>query len=104
MVVASEKESIRPYMLQHLQDLMVDMELYGGEPVRAFHAIWLQQLKQGHATWADKEVKLKYQRALVWHHVAAPLTRHHPPFRSSARSKEKAEKYHPVPPAGKTWR
>ena len=63
MVMILEKQSVRPYMLQHLQDLMADADLYGWEPIRAFHAIWFQQLEQSHVTWDNEEVKLKYQRA-----------------------------------------
>ena len=46
IVMAMEKESVRPYMLQHLQDLMADAELYSWEPARAFYAVWLQQSEQ----------------------------------------------------------
>ena len=60
-VMSVEKGSVRLYTLQHLQDIMADVELYGWEPIRAFHAIWLQQLEQGCVTWADEEVKLKYR-------------------------------------------
>ena len=51
--MAAEKGSVKPYMLQHLHDLMADAKLYGWEPVRAFHALWLQQLEQGCITWDD---------------------------------------------------
>ena len=47
MVMATEKESIRPYMLQHLQNLMADVELYGWELIWAFHSIWLQTTRAG---------------------------------------------------------
>ena len=46
-------------MMQHLQDIMGDAELYTWEPIWAFHAVWLQQLEQGHVTWADEEVKYR---------------------------------------------
>ena len=72
VVMVAEKRSIHHPMIQHLQDLMSDAELYGWEPVRAFHAIWLQQLEQGRVAWDDEQVKLKYTWALVWHHVAGP--------------------------------
>ena len=38
MIIASEKKSVRPYMLQHLEDLMEDVELYSWETVLAFGA------------------------------------------------------------------
>ena len=44
-VMAREKENIRSFMLQHLQELVEDLDLYGCEAVRAFHTIWLQQLE-----------------------------------------------------------
>ena len=50
---------------------MGDAEPYSWE-LRAFHTIWLQQLEQGRVNWADEEVKLKYRRTVVWHHVVAP--------------------------------
>ena len=57
-------------MSSHLTELMADTELYGWEDVRAFHAIWLQQMEQGRATWKDGYLKLTYRRALVWHQPA----------------------------------
>ena len=71
MVMAREKIAIKPYMLQHMQELMEDAESYGWELIRAYHAIWLQQLEQGRVSWPDEEKKMKYHRALVWHHVMA---------------------------------
>ena len=56
MIMALEKESIRPYMLQHFQDLKADAELYGWKPIRAFHAILVHHLEQGHITRANEEV------------------------------------------------
>ena len=53
-VMSAEKESVQLYMMQHLQDIMADAELYGWEPIWVFHAVWLQQLEQGHVTWADE--------------------------------------------------
>ena len=46
-VIEAEKPAIYPVMTWHLQESMGDSELYGWEPVRAFHAIWLQQLEHG---------------------------------------------------------
>ena len=39
MVMAREKDIVRPFMLQHLYELMEDAELYRWEPVRTFFAI-----------------------------------------------------------------
>ena len=40
-VMAKEKETVRPFMLQHMQKLIKDTELQSWEPVWAFHAVWL---------------------------------------------------------------
>ena len=71
-VMAAEKESVQSYMIQHLQDIMGDAELYGSGSILAFHAVSLQKLKQGCVTSVYEEVKLKYRRAFMWHCVTAP--------------------------------
>ena len=38
-VMLAKKEPMRPYVMQHLQDIMADVELYGWESIRAFHAL-----------------------------------------------------------------
>ena len=43
MVMTGEKENVRPFMLQHLQEEMEDVELYRWDPIRAFHAVWIKQ-------------------------------------------------------------
>ena len=48
----TDKPAIRPLMANHLVELMGDTELYGWEPVHAFHAVWLQQLMHGQVKWA----------------------------------------------------
>ena len=40
-----EKDQVKPYMIQHLQELMEDADSYGWEPAREYHAIWLQQME-----------------------------------------------------------
>ena len=77
-------------MIQHLQDLVDDVDLYGWEPVWAFHAVWLQQLEEGCVTWADEEVKLKYRRALVWHRGTAPSQLASAPSQQVQRKKQKS--------------
>ena len=57
-------------MLKHLKELIVDIEHYGWEPIRAYHAVWLQHLKNGMAECADYEVKVEFRRSLVWHLVS----------------------------------
>ena len=36
-VMSAEKESDQLYMMQQLQDIMADVELYGWEPIQDFH-------------------------------------------------------------------
>ena len=38
-MMAGKKDTIRPFMIQHLQELMEDMELYGWKHIPAFHAV-----------------------------------------------------------------
>ena len=66
-VMEAETPVVYPLMDEHLQELMGDAELCGWEPVRAFHAVWLQQLKHGWVTWPETDAKVKYRCALVWH-------------------------------------
>ena len=46
-VMDLEKPSLRQFMDSLLQELIADTELYGWKPVRAYHAIWLQQVENG---------------------------------------------------------
>ena len=39
LMVMTGEETIRPFMLQHLKELTEDAELYGWEPIWAFHAV-----------------------------------------------------------------
>ena len=62
LMVTAGEVTVRPFMFQHLQELMEDVELYR----------WEQQLEQCRVTWANEEHKMKYHRALIWHHMMAP--------------------------------
>ena len=57
-------------MTWHFQECLENAEAYRWRSVKDYHSAWLQQLKQGRATWGDKSKKLKLMRALVWHKVA----------------------------------
>ena len=65
--MVAEKQSLWLLMTHHLQELMADAELYGWEPIRAFHAVWLQQLENGQVKWDDVKAKLWFHHTLVWH-------------------------------------
>ena len=57
-------------MSTHLTEIMEDGETFRWPVVRAYHAVWLQHLEQGRATWDDEATRLKLCRALVWHRMA----------------------------------
>ena len=46
-VMETEKESIKSLDAHHPQELMADMELCVWEPIRTYHAVWLQQVENG---------------------------------------------------------
>ena len=45
-------------MVSHMEELMGDAGLYGWGRVRAYHAVLLNQIEQGHATWEKDEEKI----------------------------------------------
>ena len=57
-------------MLQHLQALVEDTEVYCWRVVRDYHAAWLQQIEQGWAAWGNENKKIKLRRLIVWHRLA----------------------------------
>ena len=65
-----QPEPIRKLMWVHLKELMEDGECFGWPTVRAYHAVWLQNIEQGRATWDDQPTCLKLHRSLVWHMLA----------------------------------
>ena len=87
-VISTEKPSIHYLMVQHLQDLMSNAELYGWKPVRAFLAIWLQQLEQDRETWANMEVKLKYRRPWCGIMLLDPCGQPQPPTSTPQQPKK----------------
>ena len=40
-ILELEKSAHKEAILKHLSELMVDAAVYGWDPVRAFHTIWL---------------------------------------------------------------
>ena len=89
-VMEAEKPAVRPLMATHMVELMCDAELYGWEHVRIFHAVLLQQLEHSCIMWVDEDVRLKFQRALVWHQPAATHKALAAP--ASAKKKQTREK------------
>ena len=65
-----QSEPLRKKMSTHLKKLMEDGETAGWPMVRAYHAVWLQHIEQGRATWEDETTRLKLRRSLVWHRMA----------------------------------
>ena len=67
-VMDLQSHSIRNHMWAHLRDLMHDGECFGWPTVRnrKFHAVWLQHMEQGTATWGDEVTRLDLRRSLVW--------------------------------------
>ena len=66
----AQKLDIKALMLAHLTELMADAELYGWEAIRAFHAVWLQQMEQKWVTWKDADIKLSFRCASVCYQPA----------------------------------
>ena len=67
IIMEGENQAVKSQMAHHLQKLMADTVLYECDKVRVFHAMFLNQLEQGQATWGDEEAKMRFKRALVWH-------------------------------------
>ena len=65
-----QSDPIRNPMWAHLRDLMHDGECFGWPIVRNYHAIWLQHIEQGRATWGDEVTRLNVCRSLVWYRLA----------------------------------
>ena len=65
-----QSDSLKKVMSAHLKELMEDGEHFGWPTVRAYHAVWLQHIEQGRATWDDENTRLKPRRSLVWHRLA----------------------------------
>ena len=72
-IMDTEEGLVKKQMATHLQDLMLDAQLYGWEMTRTFHCVWLNQIEQGHCTWTDAEEKLKFHRDLVLHPASSSL-------------------------------
>lgn len=60
------KSAIKPLRAKHMKELMGNTDVYVWPVMRLYHTVWLQQLKNGHASWSDAETKLNFRCALVW--------------------------------------
>ena len=49
-----QSDVLRRKMSAHLKEIMEDCETFRWPMVRAYHAVWLQHLEQGRATWDDE--------------------------------------------------
>ena len=58
---------MKEHMALHVEELTEDMNVYGWDKVRVFHAAWLNQIEQNRCEWPDDEQKQKMRRSLVWH-------------------------------------
>ena len=63
---------IRDSMAHHLEDLMLDYHMYEWEKVRAFNGVFLNQMEQGHLSWADFDQILKFSVALPFSPSCTP--------------------------------
>lgn len=68
-VVNTVKSELNEVMLKHLHELMVDAATYGWEPLRIYHAVWLQQRENGWANWKKANCKLEFCQAFSWNEV-----------------------------------
>ena len=59
-----QPEPLSKLMSAHLKEIM---ECFGWPMVRVYHAVWIQHIEQGRATWDDETTCLKLCRSLVWH-------------------------------------
>ena len=46
---------VKDRMVLHLEELMEDVDIYGWEKVKAFHAAWLNQMEQRRCDWTDDD-------------------------------------------------
>ena len=65
-------EAIRERVTKRLKQLPLmhrhdNAELYCWETVRAYHAVWTNQLEKGRVTWEDEEEKVQFRQVLIWH-------------------------------------
>ena len=61
------KPTLQPFMTHILQELIVDAELYSWKSFHSYHAVWLQQIKNGQVKWGNAEAKLQFCLAIIWH-------------------------------------
>ena len=65
-IMAGESSPVQYTMLRYLQELFEDVEVYGWDMVREYHATWLQLLGQGWVTWDDVSKRAQLRRLMVW--------------------------------------
>ena len=65
-IVEMVKRSFKSIIARHLKELIADAGVYGWALVRAYHAIWLQQIENGRVQWMNAEPTVEVRGALVW--------------------------------------
>jgi hypothetical protein len=65
-VTRLSKHSMQPAMYSHLEVLAEDMAVFGYEPVRRFHGIWLQELEMARVSWTDIHKRDSLRRSYIW--------------------------------------
>ena len=75
-IMDMQPDPIRKHMWAHLRDLMHDGQYFGWPTVRTFHAVWLQHIEQGRATWGDEVTCIDLHISLVWHKLAPSSQTH----------------------------
>jgi hypothetical protein len=110
--VNEAEPNLQPLLYMHLRELMEDAGMYGLEPVKAFHGVWLNHIEQGRATWHDEKTREKLRRQFVWnaprqapiatatHHGNAPANFSNNAAPSSSRGQGRRRQYAPVLAAG----
>ena len=92
-MLETAKPAQKPLMTKRIKEFIEDTELYSWEPVRGYHAVWLQQIENGRVNWDHSEAKLVLLcQALVWHSVHSAIKPDRAAPAAPAVSLEKPEK------------
>ena len=87
-----QPEPLRKKMSAYLKEIMEDGETFRLPTVRAYHAVWLQHIEQGRATWNDETTWLKLHRSLVWHRMT-PMSQPSPTLATTSQAPTRAPRH-----------